>query len=188
MPLEKAVVWRNSYKTKICYAYIYMLSSLLKLKTKASSEMSNTYLILASWHALLKSFCLHAAYCSRDTCAPSYGSQCHWSVSFCALSGWTWLSSAGDKYHIQKASHPCGHVCGSHICLDNKDKSVSMNCNMYNLQKASFVCSIISLTCNQALSTLHIHLKILTCLHHWKLPSPHLCVWSKVPPNTSIFL
>lgn len=137
-------LWKGTYlKKKIVIKimqnmlYLYIcLSSLLKWKKCFFRNARHIKLILASWRALPRSFCLHAAYCSRDICVPSYGSQCHWSVSFCALSGWTWLSSAGDKYHIQKASHPCGHVCGSRICLDNEIKSVSMNCNRYHLQQA----------------------------------------------------
>lgn len=111
-----------------------MLIFTSKMKEMFLQKCQTHYVILASSHALLRSSCLHGAYCSRDICAPSYGSQCHWSVSFCALSGWTWWSSAGDKYHIQKASHLCGHGCGSRIYLDNKVKSV-MNCNKYHLHR-----------------------------------------------------
>lgn len=127
--------------------YNICLSSLFELKKKKLLQKCQThYVILASSRASPRSSCLHAAYCSRDTCVPSYGSQCHWSVSFCALSGWTWLSSAGDRYHIQKASPPCGHVCGSRICLDNKVRSVSTNCNRHHLQQAhlGFVLSSLS--------------------------------------------
>lgn len=135
------ILWEGTYlkntvteiMQNMLYAYIH-LCWLLNLKNQFFRNARHL-LILASSRALLKSFCLHAAYCNRDICVPFYESQYHWSVSFCALWGWTSLNSADDIYHTQKASHPCAHVYGSRICLyNNKKKSVIINCNRYHLQ------------------------------------------------------
>lgn len=96
---------------------------MLSAQTIPQKHVSNQ-LILASSRALLTSSCLHAAYCSRDTCVPFYESLYHQSVSFCAPSGWTLLNSADDIYHTQKASHLCVHEYGSHICLHNNRKNI----------------------------------------------------------------